>query len=868
MELKNYQRRVLRELEDFLQTLEREGTSRKAFDAYWREKDVTLGLPHGPKLYQDTVKGAPHVCMKVPTGGGKTFLACAALKPLFDHMPALTAKMVVWLVPSNAILDQTVKALKDEHHPYRQRMDVDFSGKVMVYTKDMLLTAQQFNPVSVVENVSICVMSYDSLRITNKEGRKAYQENANLLPFVQALKLDQDILSDVPDSALVRILACLSPVVVVDESHNAASKLSVDMLNGLHPSFVLDLTATPRTQSNIISYVSAWELKEENMVKLPVIVYQRNSVNDVLQDAISIRGKLETLAAQARAFGETYIRPIVLFQAQPQVGEQEATFKKIRDKLVAIGIPEEQIAIKTADVDELKNKELLSETCPVRYIITVNALREGWDCPFAYVLATVANKSSQVDVAQIVGRVLRLPNAKAKTSSYLNQSYVLTCSQDFYQTLDSVVKGLKDAGFSGQEAVAVEEPQAEEKDTSAPPVQTAFPPPSGNAGSDPVDEIAPDAIRPFSAGEGESAGYDPADQLFKEADTQTAAKPAAWQGAGGAALPVEVKAGMNEFPLRKATRDLIRAVRLPQFYVKELPGSFFEGQDAPLTFERLLEDFSLQYQDAKIDFNRRAGEMMEVDVEKGEERPRYLRPTGVQSAELIKFFAARPQERRIKDCLHQIREQVGKLDTLDDGDVAAYLNRIVQPMDKDTLTALENDTYFFGQRILEHIKALMKRHAMDTFYHMVETREVFCKPSYAFPETITPREFVPSIAKSAYEAESRMNDEERKMIIDAASLKNVVWWHRIIDRKGFGMEEPFDMYPDFVIGLESGKIVMLETKGWYLWNEDSKKKLRLGRTWARLAGPQYAYYMVFKDLEPGEEGTVRADQFLKILEKL
>ena len=68
-------------------------------------------------------------------------------------------------------------------------------------------------------------------------------------------------------------------------------------------------------------------------------------------------------------------------------------------------IPAEQIAIRTADVNELKNTDLMSPSCPIRYIITVNALKEGWDCPYAYILASLANKTSQVDVEQILGRM-------------------------------------------------------------------------------------------------------------------------------------------------------------------------------------------------------------------------------------------------------------------------------------------------------------------------------------------------------------------------------------------------------------------------------------------------------------------------------
>lgn len=105
------------------------------------------------------------------------------------------------------------------------------------------------------------------------------------------------------------------------------------------------------------------------------------------------------------------------------------------------GIPEKEIAVKTGDKDELKNVDLLSPDCPVRSIITVNALKEGRDCPFAYVLATVANRTSIVDVEQILRRVLRLPYARKNSSEVLNLSYVITSSADFHQTLKKSLPG-------------------------------------------------------------------------------------------------------------------------------------------------------------------------------------------------------------------------------------------------------------------------------------------------------------------------------------------------------------------------------------------------------------------------------------------
>lgn len=323
-------------------------------------------------------------------------------------MPHIHPKAVVWLVPSDAILTQTYRTLTDKNHNYRKKIDVDFGNKVEIYSKQQLLNGQNFNPTSVSDNLSVFVLSYDSFRTSKKDGRKAYQENGSLLPFVRFKQDSGSLLEDTDETALIQVIRKLNPVVIVDESHHATSKLSKEMLQNFNPSFVLDLTATPKNGSNIISFVDARQLKAENMVKLPVIVYNRKSQEDVFVSAISLRRKLENEAVEEQKNGGRYIRPIVLFQAQPRTNDDSTTYDKIKHTLIDMGIPESEIAIKTADRDELKNIDLSSHDCSIRYIITVNALKEGWDCPFAYILATVANRTSSIDVEQILGRILRL----------------------------------------------------------------------------------------------------------------------------------------------------------------------------------------------------------------------------------------------------------------------------------------------------------------------------------------------------------------------------------------------------------------------------------------------------------------------------
>ena len=405
MELKSYQQRVIADLESYLGYLDRYRDTAKAFNMYWEDKigpyDPLTG--EGMQPYKNTIPNAAHICIKVPTAGGKTFIACNALHTIFRHYASGTPKVVVWLVPWSNLLDQTVANLRNPAHPYRQKLNMLFQHRVEVYEKKELLQGANFNPSVVTEQLSVIVMSFASLRARNKEDRKVYQQNSQLLSFAGVYNDADSLLGNIDETSLINVIRSLQPVLVVDESHNAESELSIEMLRSLNPSFILDLTATPKDNSNIISLVPAIELKKEHMVKLPVIVYNHHDKTDVISSALHLQKKLELAALEQEKNGGRYIRPIVLFQAQAKTNEDNTTFLKVKNLLLKIGIPEEQIKIKTAEKNELKGIDLMARDCPVRYIITINALREGWDCPFAYVLASLADRSSAVEVEQLLG---------------------------------------------------------------------------------------------------------------------------------------------------------------------------------------------------------------------------------------------------------------------------------------------------------------------------------------------------------------------------------------------------------------------------------------------------------------------------------
>ena len=868
MELKTYQKQVMRDLSLYMSCVNRCTNLYSAWREYWFSKDIAVGMGGVPS-YNNAIDGVPHICMKVPTGGGKTFMACASVRRIYDAMPISKPKVVVWLVPSDSILTQTIRNLSDVNHPYRQRLDQDFAGRVGIYTKEMLLNGQNFSPDTVREMLTVCIMSYSSLRINSRsrDVRKVYQENGNLFRFAEYFKDDEALLADTPDTALIQVLRHLEPVVVVDESHNAGSDLSVEMLNNLNPSFVLDLTATPRRNSNIISYVDARELKKEHMVKLPVVVYNRTSRQSVIQDAIQLRGSLERDAIAEEAAGGAYIRPIVLFQAQPRTKEDSDTYDKIRSMLVAMGIPKEQIAVKTSDVDDIKNQDLLSRDCPIRYIITVNALKEGWDCPFAYILASLANRTSTVDVEQILGRILRQPYAKQHGSTLLNTSYVLTNSADFRETIDKIVSGLNKAGFSrkayriGEAAELPQAPVPPEGEQMAMPLDP-------EAAEDGFDDVDPEEVKAVLSGDS------PTDtnitDMIREATEQADSYNDAVNNeddfgfTGG-----ELGDMLTQNAIQKQFTEEVSGLRVPQFFL-HTSADLFGGEYELLSPENLSEGFSLAGQDAKVSFQLATGEMYRVDVEEtGEAVPKCRREDSVLGEYIRTRLAKLPQEQKIEKCTGMICDQINRNNRYAAAEIKDYVHRIVAGMTEDELAAMETAIPTYAQKISDKIKGLEDAHREQQFFRWLDTGKIVCRESYALPNVITPADTIDSIPKSLYEAEKDdMNNGERDLIDAIVALSNVKWWHRIIERKGFVLNGFINHYPDFMIMTTLGKLVLVEYKGDDRDNSDSERKLKLGRSWASQAGSNYRYFMVFKNRDMGIDGAYILDDFLRVMREL
>lgn len=288
--------------------------------------------------------------------------------------------------------------------------------------------------------------------------------NAALLKFYPDLETaapadGKTIFNTVVKQSLENVLKMTPNMAVIDEGHKAYSDKTRDALCKFNPSFVLELTATPNVKtyvSNILVDVTGRDLKDEQMIKLPINIFNVNAGDwrEVLTRAHAKLSELNDNARALQAEEGRYIRPIMVVRVE-RTGKDQRDGKKVHAEdakaylTERLGVRAEEIRIKSSETDELGDADLLSPLCPVRYVITKDALKEGWDCPFAYVLALLDKTTAQTAMTQMIGRVLRQPEARLTSIDALNQCYVYCYDQDVNISVEHVRKGLEQEGLTG-----------------------------------------------------------------------------------------------------------------------------------------------------------------------------------------------------------------------------------------------------------------------------------------------------------------------------------------------------------------------------------------------------------------------------------
>ncbi|MBP8289028.1 MAG: DEAD/DEAH box helicase family protein, partial [Chromatiaceae bacterium] len=442
-------------------------------------------VPFSPRA-DGMKRPVPNVVFKVPTGGGKTYLAVSALSRLFGRYLGRSTGFVLWIVPNEAIYTQTKRQLTNRQHPYRQMLDVLSGNRVLLLEKGDKLDARDVD-------AGLCVMllmlqsanrqTNDTLRMFKDRGdvRGFFPDEGDQEAQARTLKetpnLDAYAASASSGSfwpmvkdSLGNALRLIRPVVVMDEGHKATPELAFKTLYGFNPCFVLELTATPKDvlarsgrnprlarPANVLVEITGLDVDREGMIKMPLNLDTRGGSEwrETLRNALE---RLNVLDVEARRFqGETgrYIRPILLVQAERTGAEQrDGGFihaLDVKEWLVTAGLDEPEIAIKTADTNDLtapENLDLLAPTNRVRAIITKQALQEGWDCPFAYVLCSLSASHNASALTQLVGRILRQPDARKTGVAALDECYVVTHHADTAAVVAAIKSGLEEDGLA------------------------------------------------------------------------------------------------------------------------------------------------------------------------------------------------------------------------------------------------------------------------------------------------------------------------------------------------------------------------------------------------------------------------------------
>lgn len=407
-------------------------------------------------------KHCPNFCLKIPTGGGKTLMATYAIEFYLEHLRKQKTGFVLWVVPSEQIYSQTLTALKDRSHPYRERLDVVSGHRVKIITKK-----DRFSPNDVKENLVVLVMmlqsfSRDKLK---KDELKFFQDNGKFDEFFPSetnqeqqralyesfLNVDLEnnfdsLLGGKVKTSFGNVVKILEPLIILDEGHKATTEIAGEAIRECNPSCVCELTATPTEEANVLFSVAGRELEREDMIKLDLNLIEKDTVEwkSLLNYVVEHLDMLQEQASIYQKKTGIYIRPISLIQVEATGADQRKEGKihaeDVREHLISTGlVTPHEIRVKSSSKNELENEDLLSSKSPVRFIITKQALQEGWDCPFAYSLAVLGGSKSKTALTQLVGRVLRQPYARKSKIQELDESYVF-CLRDSSKDLVKAIR--------------------------------------------------------------------------------------------------------------------------------------------------------------------------------------------------------------------------------------------------------------------------------------------------------------------------------------------------------------------------------------------------------------------------------------------
>jgi type III restriction enzyme len=841
LKLKKYQEKTLDVLQHYLEQCRFAG-AKQAYDTVQYERyNSTQFKPFNPL---EGLPEIPYACLRLPTGGGKTLLSAHSIKLAGKAYIESDYPLTLWLVPTNTIKQQTLETLKNPDHPNRKVLDTAFDGRFRVFD---ITDFRQIRPQDVRDAACVVVSTFASLRVDNTEGRKVYDHDENLEPHFSKISphtaheltknMERDEKTGKIKFSFANLLNWQRPLVLVDEAHNAKSPLSEEVLRRVNAACVIEFTATPAQNSNVIYSVSAAELKAEQMIKLPIILSADHvSWEQAIIGSIQTRQKLEELAAKEK----DYIRPIILFQAENK--DKAITVEVIEKYLVENeGIPRTQIAIVTGDQRELDSLDLFDPTCPICYVITVQALKEGWDCSFAYVLCSVANTKSVTAVEQLLGRVLRMPYAQTRTQADLNKAYAHVSSQSWPHAVSQLQERLVSMGFEQQEVeeFLYTQPTLPLGNIETPPLELSF------------------------IGKPDLSGFSEAEQANITVD-ETPLR----------IYQVRVTGNVDEALIAKLTKatpnkdDKAEIEVKARHYIKQVQKKKSPSEQG--------EVFSVPQLCLKFDDELELAERELFLPEEGWnllDYPTVLDKEAFSVNEQAKQYAADISGQKIVIKALNQTDQLqldGIQTTMTDLDLCRWLDRKLRQPDikqehlleflrrtvRDLLARADMDLpkLIRGKFILEKVlREQIERYRQQAYDKGYQTCLFGNQASVAIdPEAFSFR-FDPDnypanllydgrigFEQHYYPRIGIMNGEEAEC---AQAIDQNLWvrfWVRNLERQpllSFWLPTSSDkFYPDFVAQLANGKLLVIEYKGEHLRGEDAKEKELLGQVWAEKSG--------------------------------
>ena len=334
-------------------------------------------------------------------------------------------------------------------------------------------------------------------------------------------------------------------------------------------------------------------------------------------------------------------------------------------------------------------------------------------------------------------------------------------------------------------------------------------------------------------------------------------------------LPSEIRDSMNTYQIKPEFRNSTEGLLLPQFYREEHLGIFAEGELSYLDAPALDTGFQLKGKPYDIDFAHVDSEVVRIDIEKGGKVPKVMMMSSAEQEYLRSMMENAPDEKKRQLCVDAMLNRINRSNEISQSDLANYLSLIVDNLDKDELADVEKAPHAYAKKIESYIKDLLIKHRMGTFSKWMATDEIVCQPSYRLPEVIRTNDANDMYTKTLYEAEGKMNGFEERFALRLSALDNVLWWHRNPERgDGFCINGFINHYPDFIVMLNSGKIVLVETKGEMLKNDDSRQKIELGAAWTNATGKEFRYCMVFDEGVEPLSGAYNLDGFLELVSEL